>query len=333
MTGLTPSSSILSLDELAKLTRTGHARGTPDLYATYEEVTALWKSLQDTVNSPAVSDKHMTAACNAICFVARNTISSQDDPINAFGFSKKVWSDTFLAARSAFSSGKNKPALQVLDTLAYLSIANPDDKLVRQCVSEAAETMIRIVFLQQPKKCLKEACIVLYFFLRKLSDLMSFSDVLKSSYRDTRMTFAQLCRIHKINLEPDTPGNGTIWLYFMLALLMCVSVAESKSATLKLLALLPVLFAPGTGVELKDVMRHAITTFGAADETAMESVVKDVLPSVLSDQDQFFALLPRLDMPVTKTEATLRLYLAQLRFGQSKGYISSHCTLLKTHAK
>lgn len=316
---------ILSLDELAVLTRTGDVDGVlQGIASSDEKTTTLWNHLQATVHSPAVSDKHMTAACNAICFVARQHASSRHESAKARAYSSQTWSEIFLAARSAFSSSKNKPALQVLDTLAYLSKTNPDVELVRQQVSNAAETMAGIVFLQNPKKCLKEACIVLYFFLRKLSDFMSFSDVLRTVHSDTKSSFDRICRSQKLEVPSGKSGIESIWLCFITALLVAVPVAESKSATLKLLSLLPALPMSTTDVELKQVMREAVTTFSSAEESLMENVIKDVLPSILSDQDHFYALLPQANIPIADREAALRLYLAQLRFGKSKGYITEH---------
>ncbi|KAK5078950.1 hypothetical protein LTR64_002630 [Lithohypha guttulata] len=312
---------ILPLDELSKLTRASKAPSleqfSPDLLP---ETQALWQRLLLTVHSLTATDKHMTAACNAICFTARKNSNSLDEKVRVFAFSGDTFLDTFLVVRSAFAAGKNKPALQVLDTIAYLANSNRDADSVGKHVAEAAAGMVRIVYSQQPKKCLKEACIVLYFFLRKLSDFMSFPDVLRSVYSDTKPNFLRLCRAFKIDCK-CIDGQESPWLSFVISLLMVVHVAESKSATLKLLSLLCTLPAKTYDVELNQITREAVAIFGAANETSMNHVMRDVIPSIVSDRDQFHALLPQAGkVAVTETSA-IQLILAQLNFGKTRAYL------------
>ena len=313
---------VLSIEELSKLTRKGTSEKTgADYYEEIEQVRQLWSTLIATIYDPSVSEKHVTAACNALCFVARKCSQSACDEVRNFSFLSETWAEAFAAARCAFATGKNKPALQVLDTLAYLAKANPNKGPMAQSIHKAATEMVKIVFNQQPKRSLKEACIVLYFFLRKLSDFMSFSDVLDQAFQETRQTFSRLChgsgmQWKTIDHEPDSK-----WLGFALSLLMAIRIAESRSATLKLLSLLGTLSAPEQGVDLILVVNKAIDMYSVADETALGDVSQDVLPSILTNSDLYHTFLAKQTQKVPSTMSEVQVVLIILEFGKRQGFI------------
>lgn len=313
---------ILRVDELNGITRKHKPENATQTWReTLSEIESLWKRLVHTVHHPATSDKHMTASCNAICFVVRTASRSSNKNVKDFALSKVVWDDVFAASRSAFASGKYKPALQVLDTLAYLAESSCDPEMARQCVSEAIGEMTRIIFGQQPRRALKEACIVLYFFLRKLSDIMSFPDVLQYAYLDTKLIFLRRCHALGITATTLSRPVDQCWFAFVLSLLMVVNVAESKSATLKLLSLLCSLPTKELHVDIINVVHQAMDCYGASIQASTEDVTKEVLPSILTSKDQFSAFLTKSSRASLKSHSTVQLVLAQLKYGKSRGYL------------
>lgn len=316
------NSKVLSIDELHRLTRKPKTNGVNDSGAeAVREANELWTRLIDTVRSPAVSDRHMTAACNAICFVVRANSQNQDEVVREQAYSQNTWRQTFSAARSAFASGKNKPALQILDTLHYLAQSNPDRVSVVENVEEAVLEMARIVLSHQPRRSLKEACIVLYFFLRKLSDFMSFSGVLERALDHEKLVFVQLC--HTSGMPPVALAGDSQpqWYAFVLSLLLAVHITECKSATLKLLALLCENSFSAYQVDLPSILSKSIDTYSAADETALEAVTRDVLPSILTNQNLFTSFLSKQKRPDTPGISALLVVLTLLQYGKSKGFV------------
>ncbi|KAK5949891.1 hypothetical protein OHC33_009076 [Knufia fluminis] len=319
---------ILSKEELDKLTRRNTNDGNHESLhcETVQDALHLWSNLLATVYEPSATDRHMTAACNAICLVARKCSRSKSDEVRALFCSKRTWAQVFDVARCAFAAGKNKPALQVLDTLAYLAEADPEKKLVAQSVSVAATEMLIILFNQHPRKSLKEACIVLYFFLRKLSDFMCFSDVLQEAFQGARLNFSRLCRGYGIEESAVDQYEDMQWFAFVLSLLMAIRVAESRSATLKLLSLLITLSIPGHPVDVVVIMNKAIELYSAANETALEDVSRDVLPSLLTESKQYHIFLSRQGNKAASTVPDVQVVLAILDFGKRQGFVSENGT-------
>lgn len=317
------NSRVLSIDELHKLTRKPKTNGLNVSEADdIREAGELWTRLNETVRSPAVSDRHMTAACNAICFVVRANSQNKHEMLREQAYSRDTWRQTFGAARSAFASGKNKPALQILDTLHYLADTNPNRASVLQNVEEAALEMARIVLSHQPRRSLKEACIVLYFFLRKLSDFMSFSGVLERALGHEELVFAQLC--HTSGMPPVTLTGETQpqWYAFILSLLLAVRITECKSATLKLLALLCELSSSAYQVDLPSVLSKSIDMYSAANETALEAVTRDVLPSILTNKTLYMNFLSKQKQLDNFGTSAVLVVLTLLQYGKSKGFIA-----------
>ncbi|MBA7492632.1 hypothetical protein ES702_03182 [subsurface metagenome] len=325
---------ILGIEELHKLTRKPKRDFSDDCgTGKVREADELWTRLIETVRSPAVSDKHMTAACNAICFVVRANTQDSNEVLKGQAYSKDTWRQTFGSARSAFASGKNKPAIQILDTLQYLAETNPDPTSVMENVEETALEMVRIILSHQPRRSLKEACIVLYFFLRKLSDFMSFSGVLERALDHEKLVFLQLCHTSGM---PPVLLMGEIqpqWHAFVLALLLAVRITESKSATLKLLALLCGLSPSAYEVDLPSVLSKSIDIYSTADETALEAVTRDVLPSILTDKHLYMTFLSKQKRLDTSGISATLVVLTLLQFGKSKGFVSEFGKeqYLKTH--
>lgn len=314
---------ILSIDELHKLTRTPRNGALQCQHAdNAQRADELWACLVETIRSPTVADKHMTAACNALCFVSRANAQSQDEQVSMKTFDQRTWKEMFTAARSAFGSGKNKPALQVLETLHYLTETNPERMLVVPNVEEAATGMVSIILGHNPRRSLKEACIVLYFFLRKLSDFMSFSEVLGRALNRERTGFVQSCHTAGISAVDLGQESHPQWFAFVLALLLAVRLTDSRSAVLKLLALLCGLPKSAYGVDVPSILSRSIDTYSVADETALEAVTRDVLPSILTDADLFTTFLSKQEKLGANSTSAILVVLALLQYGKSKSYVT-----------
>lgn len=313
---------VLSIGELHKLTRTPrNGSSGDDREKILRDAGELWECLVETVRSPTVSDQHMTAACNALCFVVRANIQHQDEASKARAYDQKTWQQMFSAARAAFASGKTKPALQVLDTLHYLAEMSPYRARVTQNVEEAATEMVTIILSHHPRRCIKEACIVLYFFLRKLSDFMSFSDVLQQVLNHNKTAFVQICRDSGIRAVSLDGCAHPQWFAFVLALLLAVRITESKSATLKLLTLLCGLPMPTYGVDVPSILSKSIDVYSVADEAALEAVTRDVLPSVLTSQDVFATFLLKQQSLGKSNISAILVVLTLLQYGKSRSYV------------
>ena len=322
----------LSIEELNKLTRHARSRTVGEDYNKQIRVLQqLWSDLLATVHDPSVSERHMTAACNAVCFVMRSCSRSACDEVRIFSLSSTSWIQTFDAARCAFATGKNKPALQVLDTLAYLAESHPEKEVMSACVSTVAIEMVEIVFNQRPKKSLKEACIVLYFFLKKLSDFMSFSDVLEQAFQQTKPNFARLCHGHGIDQCDIGLQSNPHWFAFVLALLMVIRVAESKSATLKLLCLLSSLSLPGHVTDLASLINEAIGRYSAVNDTALKDVSREVLPSILTNSEQYHRFLSEQTDRGALSDSTVQVALALLAFGRTQSFVQEEGQLTIGH--
>lgn len=320
---MSSSVRILGIDELHGLTRKpkdGKSRIVGEDNGS--QASELWACLIETVRSSTVSDKHMTAACNAICYVVRANAQSRAEALKTHAYDQETWRHLFGAARSAFASGKNKPALQVLDTLHYLARTNPDSTSAVHNVEEAITIMIRIVLSHHPRRCLKEACIMLYFFLRKLSDFMSFSEVLRRALDCERMALLQLCHASGMLTSVPTHEAHPPWFALVLTLLLAVRYTESRSATLKLLALLCELPFSAYQVDVPSILSRCIDTYSSTDEAALEAVTRDVLPSVLTTQDLFQSFLSRQQQFDKSNSYVILVVLTLLQYGKNKGFVA-----------
>ena len=313
---------VLSITELNKLTRARREQGDVKLqFGSVPDAKLLWARLLFTVHHPSVSDKHLTAACNAICFFVRTLGNAAEPECQNFACSDARWIECFDAARSAFTAGKTKPALQVLDTLAYMAKHDAVENSASARISAAATQMVRIIYKQQPRKTLKDACIIIYFFLRKLSDSFSFPGVLSRVFLETRSNFLQSCRTFSIPYDALVENTESNWMSFILSLLMMMSVAESKTAVLKLLSLIctdPM----HCETNLPALVQKAIELYGTSNEKALENINQDVLPSIITSREHFYAFLPAANSEVHLTSAKINLILSQVKLGLLKTYIT-----------
>jgi hypothetical protein len=141
-----------------------------------QQISRIWQGLLTTTRSTAVIDRHLTAACNAMCVFLECACSSVLPYVRDFGMSKDTWLQCFEAILESFEEAKVKPMRQVLITLATLLTHHPDQVLSSSIQQEVMTKMARIVLLGEAGN-MKAALVVIELFIRRVS---SFDDVLLS---------------------------------------------------------------------------------------------------------------------------------------------------------
>lgn len=313
---------ILSVEELTKLTRSAKQSNGLELSDTgSDDLQQLWNRLLETAHHGPMPERHMTAVCNAICFVLRSHLNTPNTEHRKFVLSATTWTQAFDAARTAFVAGKTKPAMQVLETLDYLAHQQGGDALVGSAVNAAVANMLEIIFSQSPKKSLKTSCNVLYFLIRKLSDLISFEDVLIRVYAQDSAIFFHHCHVSNIDWRSVSSYGNVPWYALLLALLMVMRLAESKSATLKLMTLLCDGVPASDGLDMVSIMDECVRVYAACDNKAIEDISRDVLPAILTTADKFHAFLQRHLAAENPTESNVVALLALMSFGKKKVFV------------
>lgn len=285
------------------------------------ELQALWQKLLSTACSSAVTDKHLTAACNTVCVFLRCSCQSVYEHARLFGFSEQVWFEAFEIVRKAFGDGKNKAALQVLDTLVQMLLENPSRHASEAILRKAVSEMLEVIFVGEPIVRLKEACIVLSILLRKTQEILPLDQYSEAVAPSLENVFRLRCRDGNIR-DTEVDRLQRTWLStLLLMLLMTASVQESSAAAIKLFSTLcskaeKVDFSQNVGVA-----SSVIEVFLHANQEALEAITAEVFPVVLNDSRQFDKFLAQFDPAKDFTHSRLSLFLAILRVGRQKGFV------------
>ena len=107
---------------------------------------------------------------------------------------------------------------------------------------------------------------------------------------------------------------------------MLLRIAESKTATLKLLALLSTLSTSTTGVDTVGIVNEAIEVYSAANESAVEDVSRDVLPSILTSAEQYHTFLAQQSANATSNASGFQVVIALLLFGKTRTFVREQGT-------
>lgn len=286
------------------------------------QCTYVWQKLVETAWSPAVADKHLTAACNALCAVARYASHSEKEILRSFVYSENTWNDLMSAARKAFNDGKNKPALQILDTLVYLTQSNPDRLAASQTIQNASFDFVGIILTTQPASHLKDACMILNFLTRRATDTFSLQTVLTHSYTQHSVAFRRRCQIQQISSDRVHDAENPALLAFLLALIFAINVTESRTASLKLLSHL---CSPSFGdgyVRNVELTSRAIELFVGAEENAKTDFVRDVFPALINDQDHLQIFLAQYQFANGNQTSRWAIFLALMEVGRLRNFIN-----------
>lgn len=140
------------------------------------KMSRIWQDLLTTTRSTAVTDRHLTAACNALCVFLECACSSPLQYVRDFGMARETWLQCFGAILESFEEGKVKPMRQVLITLATILVDNPDRDMSSSIQKDVLTQMTGSILLGESGH-VKAALVAMELFIRKVS---SFHEVLQS---------------------------------------------------------------------------------------------------------------------------------------------------------
>jgi hypothetical protein len=140
-----------------------------------QKISRIWQDLLTTTKSTAVTDRHLTAACNALCVFLECACSSPLQYVRDFGMARETWLQCFGAILESFEEGKVKPMRQVLITLANILAHNPDHDVSSSIRKDILIQMTSIILLGETGH-VKAALVAMELFIRKV---FSFHEVLQ----------------------------------------------------------------------------------------------------------------------------------------------------------
>jgi hypothetical protein len=206
----------------------------------------IWQDLLTTTRSTAVTNGHLTAACNAMCVFLESACSSSLPYVRDFGMSKETWLRCFGAILESFEEGKVKPMRQVLITLANILTHNPDHVVSSSIQKEVMIQMTGIILLGEAGH-VKAALVAMELFIRKVS---SFYEVLQSiefcvhirqvDWSRRLSSFGVEKAVHDLPVSASISGLDSTepeyrtTIAFITALLMALLSRDTQSAAIAL---------------------------------------------------------------------------------------------------
>ncbi|KIW15620.1 hypothetical protein PV08_05668 [Exophiala spinifera] len=291
------------------------------------QLQTLWKGLILTVRDPQVLDKHITAACNALCVFINASAASPCAELRCFTISREVWLDAFQCAHKAFDDGMTKPAFQVLETLCDM-LKEMSDTEVDSIMTIAVPPLVEIVLLCSPRSGLKKACLMLAGFVRKTQ----VHDYLERFVEKTTTSYAlawkeRLVEHHITVMDLSEIGNGSM-PSLLLALIFASIDVNTRSTAIKTCSALcsrgPA--RPGRP-SLHDLVESVIGLYLERNHEALGDFAQNILPVVLDDKHRFAAFARLHARDSCESEARLALFLSTLRAGVSKSLLTEGETL------
>lgn len=288
-----------------------------------DRVKATWLKLLTTGLDSTVTDRHLTAACNCIAVFLLNAASSQSEVVRSFAFAPQTWFQGYDCAWKAFSDGKTKPALQVLETLSHLLSEHPRPEVSLSVLKDSAAGLLKIILTGTPQKHIKISCVALSCYLRTTSFQVELVDILE----DVLSQVSNSCKRYqgRNNVSPDvlmsTRPSGMQVL--LLALLFAARNLETRSASLKVLVQL-------CRFTENDQSSQNYTTWAAQmfqifisnNTDALGDFADNVLPVILDQQLRFDTFLGTYQIHKDSTAQQIVLWLAVLKIGKLKKYIA-----------
>jgi hypothetical protein len=289
------------------------------------EFAALWQAVVASALGLNPSEKYLTAVCNCISVFLSSSASAPHDKLKQFSFSSRVWFQGYDCAWKAFDSGKTKPALQVLETLARLLQENPHKEVASSILREATQRLFGVLFTDSTSRQVKTACIALTCFIKKTGLLRNLEDWLDNSLDEVSSSWHQHQLHNGISLGND-PDSSSSARHLFLALLSAIRHLEARSAALKLFSLL--LHAEVWTKDCRPMQQAAkvIELFVQSDAIPPGDFADNILPVVLDDKP-CYQLFQDLYKPESDTtDSKLVLYLSVLRTGRLKNFLSEDGT-------
>lgn len=319
---------VLTLQELNSLTRTSiHDTGSHDIIrSSLDDRTALWTQVLATAHDPNISSKHLTAACNALCYLARANLNDSRDEVKRLAYSHEAWQQLLSVSSIAFMHGKNKPALQILETIVLLATEQPSRVALAQDTEILMQNMVKLLIDGDSYSRYKEASIVILLFLRKLSHLFSFADLLMHVYGgDIDSSTGDPLRAS----QAISNAKSEALCSFIVSLLTAINLAESKSAPAKLLEYIVTNHRLFPGVDVARATNLAIRHVSMNHALQGPQTLRDALSAIVTSREDFYAIL-HTNLEDGSSVGAISVALAIMLYGRMKYYLSHEGTLTST---
>lgn len=295
--------------------------GPPDLSVLQSP--ALWHKLVLTAINPQVSDKHITAASNALCVFLNSGAASEVVVVRNFVFSQETWFDAFQCAHKAFNDGKTKPALQIMETLCDLFQGMNDQDAASRILNRASLPLIRIILLSSPRSELKKACLMLSYLLRKASILSHVEELVQKCIE--AHSFAWMKRLSEHNIThrdvSDIYKDGITSLFF--ALIFAAVDLDTRTAALKLCSVLcNANHFEGENSSFQILAERVIQLYLERNHGSLGDFAENVLPVIVSNKERFMAFIQPYASSCHEDSSRMSLFLAALKVGRAKNILS-----------
>jgi len=287
------------------------------------QLSRLWNRIWTSALSPEVKDKHLTAACNALCVFLQCGAASSWLEVREFSFSKLVWDAAFDVVHKAFQDSKTKPGLQVLETLTRHLEIHPDEAVARSILQDSTLRTLTTLLIGTVPGHMKEACIIITCFLRKTMLFTVLPTLVERCVEANKVSWTHKLHEHNIpsSISEEHSSRGISPLLF--ALIFSSRLSEPRSASLKLLSLVCSREDKLEGSVQPGVLAGAvIQIYLAANTAALGDFAQDVLPVLLSNSARFQSFLEQFAPQADSQKSDLYTFLAVLYVGRMKSYVS-----------
>lgn len=295
------------------------------------DILSLWPKLVATACSLQVNDKHITAASNAVCVFLTLGATSTVERLRQFALSYDVWFQTLQCAHKAFNDGKNKPALQIMETVCDLTQKMSDPKAVTKILEHASRPLVRIVLLASPRTELKKAALMLSYLYRRTSLSRHLHEVVLACVTADEYLWRLRLSKHHISF-PDVMalGEGSI-IHLFLALAFAMVDIDTRSSALKLCSIL-CSHTPDhvPNLDLQLVADRVLELYLDKNHTLMGNFAENVLPVILDSREKLLAFAQIYAMSCCENPSKMALFIAVLKIGRAKATLpeSGECTFL-----
>ena len=292
-----------------------------------DDVKVLWDRLVETALAQNVKDKHLTAACNCVSVFLLSTVSSGSSEIRHFGYSSVIWFQGFDCVQKALNDGKTKPALQVLETLAFMLNEHSDKGTAETILRQSALRAVENIITENPRGSIKSSCIIISCFLRRTSISQHLDSLLTQLLKKVSNGWEQRQLQNNVQLDMTTleavPGLSA----FFLALLFAINNLETRSAALKVFVqLCQADETTNDGPRRVQSAADMIRLFLDHNDSALNDFSDNVLPVIIDNLAHLATFLELYRPRLRSKEQQIVLFLSVLKVGRTKKLILEHGT-------
>lgn len=283
------------------------------------EILSLWPKLVATACNPQVNNKHITAASNAVCVYLTLGATSTVEELRQFALSHEVWFQTLQCAHKAFNDGKNKPALQIMETLCDLIQRMSDPRVVTKILEHAAQPLVRIVLLASPRTELKKAALMLSYLYRRTSLPQHLHGVVLACVTADEYLWRLRLSEHHISFSDVMAlGEGSI-VHLFLALAFAMVDIDTRSSALKLCSMLCNYSADNVpNLHLQRMADRVFELYLDKNHTLMGNFAENVLPVILDSREKLLSFAQIYAVSCWESPSKMALFIAVLKVGRTK---------------